>query len=116
MSRKPVPVGQLQFGMYVAELDRPWTDTPFMFQGFYLRTEQQLQALRRLCRHVFIDFARTEPGALHRMAAAPAAAAAPGFRINGAARYPELSSVRTEIKPAGTVYEQSLKALKDLFR
>jgi HD-GYP domain-containing protein (c-di-GMP phosphodiesterase class II) len=116
MSRKPLPVAQLQFGMYIAELDRPWTDTPFMFQGFYLRTEQQLQALRRLCGHVFIDFARSEAGALHRMAVAPAAAAAPGFRIQGAARYPEVSSVRTEIKAAGTVFEQSLKALKDLFR
>jgi HD-GYP domain-containing protein (c-di-GMP phosphodiesterase class II) len=52
-------VGELKFGMYIAELDRPWTDTPFMFQGFVLRTEQQLDALRRYCSSVFIDVERS---------------------------------------------------------
>ena len=55
MQRKQVPVEELQFGMYVAELDRPWTETPFMFQGFHLRTDQQLSALKKHCKHVFID-------------------------------------------------------------
>ncbi|HQV09255.1 MAG TPA: DUF3391 domain-containing protein, partial [Thauera sp.] len=24
----------LKIGMYVVEIDRPWTETPFMMQGF----------------------------------------------------------------------------------
>ncbi len=28
------PVGLLEIGMYVIELDRPWLDSPFLFQGF----------------------------------------------------------------------------------
>ena len=43
--RKKVAVKDLQFGMYVFELDRPWTETPFTFQGFTLRNEQQLEIL-----------------------------------------------------------------------
>ena len=43
---KVVPIAQLRFGMFVAELDRPWTETPFMFQGFVLKTEKQLDALK----------------------------------------------------------------------
>src|ERR671929_45444 len=39
MNKKAVPVGDLQFGMYIAELDRPWTETPFAFQGFWLPTD-----------------------------------------------------------------------------
>jgi Domain of unknown function (DUF3391) len=39
MLKKIVPVGELEFGMYVSELDRPWTETPFLFQGFVLQTE-----------------------------------------------------------------------------
>ena len=35
---KKIPLEELQFGMYVNELDRPWTDTPFVFQGFFLTT------------------------------------------------------------------------------
>src|SRR6266571_1047485 len=46
--------------MYVAELDRPWTDTPFMFQGFHLRTDQQLETLKKFCKHVFVDMEKTE--------------------------------------------------------
>ena len=48
--------------MYVAELDRPWIETPFAFQGFVLQTERQLQALRKYCQHVFVDVGRSEMG------------------------------------------------------
>ena len=50
-----MPVADLQFGMYIYELDRPWTETPFEFQGFVLKTQQQLDVLKNYCRHVFVD-------------------------------------------------------------
>lgn len=53
--KKQVSVDQLEFGMFIAELDRPWTDTPFMFQGFILNNEQQLVALKKYCKQVVID-------------------------------------------------------------
>src|SRR5437660_11561117 len=52
--------------MYISELDRPWTDTPFMFQGFVLTTQQQLDALKKYCSTVIIDVERSpalEPAA-----------------------------------------------------
>jgi len=49
-----VDVSQLQIGMYVYELDRPWRETPFMFQGFEIRNQQQIDALRQYCRTVTI--------------------------------------------------------------
>ena len=58
--KKSVPVSELKFGMYVAELDRPWTDTPFMFQGFVLRSEQQLEVLKKFCKSVLVDSERAE--------------------------------------------------------
>jgi len=60
--KKSVPVAELQFGMYVAELDRPWTDTPFMFQGFLLRTGEQLEALKKYCKFVYVDPDRSDLG------------------------------------------------------
>ncbi len=50
-----IPVENLRVGMYVAELDRAWTDTPFMFQGFTVDGPETLAELRRLCRHVYVD-------------------------------------------------------------
>jgi len=49
-----VDVHDLRMGMYVAELDRPWLGTPFMFQGFQIESDEQLAQLRTLCKHVFV--------------------------------------------------------------
>lgn len=54
-----VSVHQLKFGMYVRELDRPWLDAPFKFQGFYIRSIEDIQKLQELCDHVFIDLDRS---------------------------------------------------------
>ena len=53
--KKEVPVEQLQFGVYISELDRPWTDTPFLFQGFVLEDEKQLETLKKYCKKVYVD-------------------------------------------------------------
>ena len=49
--------------MCVVDLDRPWLETPFLFQGFYLQTEQDIRTVQEYCRYVFIDPKRgTKPG------------------------------------------------------
>lgn len=53
--RKKIDVRDLQMGMFIAELDRPWLETPFMFQGFQLRTNDALRKLREICRYVWIE-------------------------------------------------------------
>lgn len=46
---------QLKIGMYVAELDRPWLETSFLFQGFRIENNDQIEQLQRLCKTVKID-------------------------------------------------------------
>ena len=117
MQRARIHVGNLQFGMYIAELDRPWTETPFMFQGFYLQTEQQLQALRKYCREVFVDVGRSEPGALARASQAAAVpAATPGFQVRGNANYARGTALEREIHVASEVYGQAARVLREFFR
>jgi HD-GYP domain-containing protein (c-di-GMP phosphodiesterase class II) len=53
--RKKVDVRDVQIGMYIAELDRPWLETPFMFQGFELESKAALNKLQELCRYVWIE-------------------------------------------------------------
>ena len=48
-------VERLRIGMYVAELDRPWLESPFLFQGFPIRNEDELDQLRECCDFVYID-------------------------------------------------------------
>jgi len=54
-NRKKIDVQLLQLGMYVAELDRPWLDSPFLFQGFLLTDTSDLQEIRGLCQYVYVD-------------------------------------------------------------
>src|SRR5262245_6560726 len=61
MSKK-IPASQLSLGMYVTELDRPWLESPFMFQGFSIESPDQLSALQECCQYVYIDEARALGG------------------------------------------------------
>lgn len=45
----------LELGMYVSGLDRPWLETPFVLQGFRIETVEDLRTLRKFCQFVFID-------------------------------------------------------------
>ena len=58
-----IDVRHLQKGMYVTALDRAWEGTPFLFQGFVIQTDAEIQRLRRLCRYVYIatDFQVDRP-------------------------------------------------------
>lgn len=57
---KKVNVSELSLGMYVSELDRPWLGTPFLLQGFCIESEDEIETLRDLCTHVFVDFAQSD--------------------------------------------------------
>lgn len=48
-------VNELTIGMFVSGLDRPWSQTPFPLQGFYLRDMDEIKQLKALCNHVYID-------------------------------------------------------------
>jgi HD-GYP domain-containing protein (c-di-GMP phosphodiesterase class II) len=50
-----VDVNELTIGMFVSGLDRPWSQTPFPLQGFYLRDLGEINQLKALCNYVFID-------------------------------------------------------------
>ena len=53
-----IPVHELRKGMFVAELDKPWLDSPFLIQGFTVSDESEIDLLVRECAHVIIDTGR----------------------------------------------------------
>jgi len=57
--RTKIETANLERGMFVAQLDRPWLETPFLFQGFEIREDSELKTLRQFCRHVYIDITRS---------------------------------------------------------
>lgn len=57
--REKLSVDELCIGMYVVELDRPWSETPFLFQGFLISSSEEIKQLQEYCQHVFIDVTQT---------------------------------------------------------
>jgi HD-GYP domain-containing protein (c-di-GMP phosphodiesterase class II) len=97
---RKVLVADLRIGMYVDRLDRPWTDTRFMYQGFFIRNDETLEELRRVCRSVFVDAERVEE-------AGPAARAGE--------RYPVTEPVEREIVRAKAIHKEATLAAKGIF-
>lgn len=56
----------LEIGMYVASLDRPWVGTPFLFQSFLIKNEKQILQLQKYCRTVEIDEEKSDPRLANR--------------------------------------------------
>lgn len=124
---KKVDVRDLRIGMYVSELDRPWRETPFLFQGFEITTQEELDQLRQLCQHVYVE---TNPGYAHappaqrpvRSATSVAAAHEPavalpgvGFKVlekfapgqHRAPRYPDRATLEQEMPRAREVERET---------
>lgn len=59
-----LPVACLRPGLYVTALDRPWIDTPFLFQGFTIHKADDIRALERHCDFVYLDADRSDTGEL----------------------------------------------------
>jgi HD-GYP domain-containing protein (c-di-GMP phosphodiesterase class II) len=55
--RYQVGTADLTLGMFVAELDRPWLDTPFLLQGFLADSQVEIDTLRKYCSYVYVDLA-----------------------------------------------------------
>lgn len=50
-----VDVSQLKNGMYVSELDRPWTETSFLLQGVLIQNAEDISQFQSACEFVYID-------------------------------------------------------------
>ena len=62
MSLKQIKVrtNDLQIGMYISQLDRPWLDTPYKIQGFLVKTQGDIDKLLQHTDFVFIDIERSK--------------------------------------------------------
>jgi HD-GYP domain-containing protein (c-di-GMP phosphodiesterase class II) len=102
--KKRVTIAELQFGMYIAELDRPWTETPFKFQGFVLKTHQELELLAKYCSVVFVDPDRGEVLSSLTDTIPPQARGKVDLTPGGRVRWNEISTVELEYPRAAASY------------
>lgn len=113
LQTKKVYVHQVEPGMYVSGLDRPWLETPFYLQGFLVRNNAEVQKLSLYCDYVYIDHSKSianfDVAVAHKIghdrklgvAETPFAKELLSRRIT---KYEEQVAVTSEIKAANQAY------------
>ncbi|HET8849469.1 MAG TPA: HD-GYP domain-containing protein [Marinobacter sp.] len=67
-----LPVQELEIGMRVVALDRPWEETTFLLQGFVIASREEIRELQRQCQNVTVQVRiESVPAATPRSAGTP---------------------------------------------
>ncbi|MFD2228868.1 HD-GYP domain-containing protein [Alkalimarinus sediminis] len=134
-NQQKIPVNQLQIGMYVANLDRPWCETPFPIQGFYIKQHSDVEQLESYCKHVYIDAVSGKREAYDKHApmgrrggsrsgTEPATGNVlklPPLKIRNKVEYPQIASekavasLKKEVSKAGKLQKNVNVALTNIF-
>lgn len=119
-----VSTQDLQLGMYVSQLDRPWIETPFPMQGFHVRSQDDIDKLRVWCKHVYIDlrlgagpmvFADRAPVARPVSKAKPSVAVKGGLGKFTPVRYSPSQPLKKEVATAAPYHREITRAVVHLF-
>lgn len=109
--KQKISISELRKGMYVCDLDRPWLESPFLFQGFLISSDSELNEIKGLCKFVYID--------PERAAAIPGAADKPAERETGTVtdqlQRPYIRKIEEEIPPARQLLHETTDYMEQLF-
>ncbi len=95
-----IPATDVEIGMYVSQLDIPWLDSPFIYQGFVIESKRQLDQLKSVCRVVSVDVRKSTN---KRM---PKSSRMGDYEV----------SVERELGAANGVRESTRKLVKNIFQ
>jgi len=114
LEERRMDVADLQVGMYVCRLDRPWEETPFPLQGVELTCQENIQALRTYCRHVYVDARRlvNEP---HPQASVLIRSQVSKQRFDAAASYASAVPIETELPHAQKALDNAIAMLDRIY-
>ncbi|HEY5790851.1 MAG TPA: HD-GYP domain-containing protein [Gammaproteobacteria bacterium] len=110
--RKKVETKDLQIGMFVAELDRPWLQSHFLFQGFKIGNDAELKDVRETCAFVFVDLEKSDlpdPATRSRLLAGSDEGTQAG------ARRPYIKTFEEEIEDAEAIHSNALSSVTRVF-
>jgi HD-GYP domain-containing protein (c-di-GMP phosphodiesterase class II) len=121
---KKVAVENLTVGMYVAELDRPWIETDYSVQGFYIRSEQGIERVRKSCEFVHVDPRRYDSSLtdvklgvvkpiITQESVVPPRAIGDRIRPRNPREYSDTVELGNELEPAKTSLEDAVDIMRD---
>lgn len=109
--KQKVDTRDLKTGMYVSELDRPWIESPFVFQGFLITNEQELLQLSQCCNYVYVDVAKSKVDVPSRLVMSKTSKKAPFPKKTAA---PIEVPFEKEFQRAKTIYTNAIDTITDI--
>ncbi|MFQ6024266.1 MAG: DUF3391 domain-containing protein, partial [Acidiferrobacterales bacterium] len=104
--KKKINIEDLVHGMWVSELDRPWRETSFLFQGFEIQSDEVIEEIRKYCKYVYID---TDISVGVPYTGTPGDDAQPGKTP-----YLDKASIEEEIETAREIHQDGTDAIAEL--
>lgn len=49
----------LKVGMHISDLDRPWVESPFLFQYILIKNIEEIEEIKSTCEYVYVDTEKT---------------------------------------------------------
>lgn len=99
-------VQDVRVGMFVTQLDIPWEESTFMFQGLEIKSTADIQELQKQCKHVWVDY---DEFSLPKERKAEGLPANPHISPNATV------SVQDEFSSAQEVHSLASRTVTDLF-
>ena len=103
-----INVKDLKVGMYVAKLDKPWEESNFLYQGFELKNQADINAVKEQCEFVFIDVKKQNRNPKLESIDTPYSRGWLETRIPPK----KLSTFEKEIEHAGYVYQKTSNLIR----
>lgn len=112
LEERRVDVDDLEVGMFVCRLDRPWVQTSFPLQGVHLASEQDIAEVRRQCRYVYVDMRRQ---AVEYASSALTRTVLSDARFRTGIRYSDTVAVQDELPRARDAAERASALIDAIF-
>jgi HD-GYP domain-containing protein (c-di-GMP phosphodiesterase class II) len=111
-----VESADLAIGMYVCELDRSWLDSPFLLQGFYIKDNDDIDTVRGICKHVFVDKIVERDKLTNNLPSASSAILMSANVVRPAASRPGIRMSRADDDPTQpNLQKKTEQAIEDFF-
>src|SRR4029077_5503201 len=79
---------------------RPWTETPFLFQGFFINHQYEIEELQHYCQYVFVDAVKSANDSVHARA---------GMSHNGHVNHAAGAASDVRYSPSGSTSTDSTR-------
>jgi HD-GYP domain-containing protein (c-di-GMP phosphodiesterase class II) len=104
-----IAIAGLRPGMYVSRLDRPWLETSFPLQGVLIKSQRDIDRLKKVCAHVYVDVELGDSPSFQHMVMEPPPPSRP---LTGSAEIDALRKRRYESTVTATEELRTAKAIE----